>query len=110
MFLNAVRQDRTIPANPSSTLTNFIHIVRLKRIQSEIQHSIYRVDQAPTLSHNLIGKFLDRLAHWQQHLPLKADSVPDKDDSAHGIGLIPYANDLYVSLLLNTLYIYICIY
>lgn len=44
VFDLAMKQDQSIPANPPTVLTYFIHLIRLKRIQSEIQTTLYRVE------------------------------------------------------------------
>lgn len=42
----AASQDRSKPVYPQTTMTTIIHLFRLKRIESEIQHEIYRVDRS----------------------------------------------------------------
>ena len=56
-------------ASPSTSLSCFIHIIRLRRIESEIQQSIYRVDRQKSLSRSKIDRFLDNLSEWQQRIP-----------------------------------------
>jgi hypothetical protein len=43
-FRKALANDSDLPASPPTTLTEFIHNVRIRKIQSNIQHEIYRVD------------------------------------------------------------------
>ncbi|RDW58435.1 hypothetical protein BP5796_12365 [Coleophoma crateriformis] len=71
------------PAFPSTTLTCFLHSVRLKRIESRIQHKIYRVD---VLSNNLAlktEKFLDILAAWKSAIPPHSHPRDDHSMNAY---------------------------
>jgi hypothetical protein len=43
----ATRRIADTPSNPATSLTSFIHHLRLKRIESEIQSTVYRVS-SPT--------------------------------------------------------------
>ncbi|KAH8204367.1 hypothetical protein TruAng_001418 [Truncatella angustata] len=61
-----------IPASPANSLTSFLHRLRLKRVESEIQHEIYRVDQPKTVSDDTINDFLDRLKSWKDAIPFEA--------------------------------------
>ncbi|KAK5174417.1 uncharacterized protein LTR77_001497 [Saxophila tyrrhenica] len=66
-------QDQNDPSRwQTSTLTPFIHRLRLKRIESEIQHLVYRVDIQDGASTSLIDHFLDRLSSWKHQIPLEA--------------------------------------
>ncbi|KAI1142645.1 fungal-specific transcription factor domain-containing protein [Hypoxylon sp. FL0543] len=58
-----------IPMNPPTTLTSFIHRTRLKQIESEIQHDVYRVDRPNDVSDATINSFLDRLNAWKDVIP-----------------------------------------
>ena len=62
------------PRNPPATLTSFIHRLRLKQIESEIQHLVYRVDQAAQLPDHMIQQFLDRLNAWRDAIPFEAST------------------------------------
>ncbi len=55
--------------NPPTTLGPFIHRLQLKRIESEIQHAVYRVDQPAKVSNAVIDAFLDRLSVWKEAIP-----------------------------------------
>lgn len=71
------------PANPSTTLTCFLHSVRLKRIESKIQHEIYRVD---VLDDNLPFKtemFLETLAAWKNAIPPQSHPRDDHSMNAY---------------------------
>lgn len=51
-------------------MTCFIHIIRLKRIESEIQRSLYRVDNS--INSNRIAeteRFLQHLTAWKENIP-----------------------------------------
>ncbi|KAH8678294.1 fungal-specific transcription factor domain-containing protein [Xylariales sp. PMI_506] len=72
-FNLASLRDQSQPANPPTNLTYFIHLIRLKRIQSEIQTTIYRVDAVPNPieSERATDRFLDSLASWKKAIPPK---------------------------------------
>ncbi|KAI1774282.1 fungal-specific transcription factor domain-containing protein [Hypoxylon cercidicola] len=57
------------PASPPTSLTIFIHFVRLKVLQGKIDAVIYRVDRPMHFPVNIIGGFLDQLLAWKQVIP-----------------------------------------
>jgi len=69
VFRNA--SPTSTPVNPPTTMTCFIHILRLKRIESDIQHNLYRVDNSTDLSLRSIQteKFLEKLTAWRDQIP-----------------------------------------
>ncbi|KAF2769755.1 hypothetical protein EJ03DRAFT_87887 [Teratosphaeria nubilosa] len=58
-------------ATTSSAMECFIHICRLRIIESHIQQSIYRVDR-PTNSTEELDAFLDQLEAWKLNIPIDA--------------------------------------
>ncbi len=52
-------------------MTCFIHLLRLKMIESEIQHKVYRVDNAksPKTIYETTDRFLERLTAWKDAIP-----------------------------------------
>ncbi|KAI2618408.1 fungal-specific transcription factor domain-containing protein [Hypoxylon sp. NC1633] len=77
-----------IPVNPPSTLTSFIHRTRLKQIESEIQHDVYRVDRPNDVSDATISSFLDRLNAWKDAIPYEiAHYVHRQEDAYEGVEL-----------------------
>ncbi|KAH7325608.1 fungal-specific transcription factor domain-containing protein, partial [Stachybotrys elegans] len=71
VFQKASEQDRSIPPFPPTSLSTLIHLLRLKRIESAIQHSIYRVDRLQP-SEDLCQKtdeFLEKLLAWKSVIP-----------------------------------------
>lgn len=58
----------------ASNLTPFIHRTRLKRIESEIQHTVYRVDQLGRVPESVITDFFSRLEQWRSEIPREASS------------------------------------
>ncbi len=72
-----------VPANPGNSLTSFIHRLRLKKIESEIQHIIYRVDQLDKIPDGMIDTFLDRLTIWNDTIPYEARNYVHKQDDAY---------------------------
>ncbi|KAK8138556.1 hypothetical protein PG984_001936 [Apiospora sp. TS-2023a] len=82
-----VRQASThvtnIPVNPPTTLTSFIHRTRLKRIESEIQHSVYRVDRPGTIADITIDAFLNKLNSWKEAIPYDATNYVQQQNAAY---------------------------
>ncbi|KAI0020988.1 fungal-specific transcription factor domain-containing protein [Xylariomycetidae sp. FL0641] len=72
-----------IPVNPPNSLTSFIHRTRLKRIESEIQHVVYRVDQPTRTPSATINHFLDQLNAWKAAIPYGARNYVTQQDSAY---------------------------
>jgi hypothetical protein len=67
------------PVNPATSLTSFIHQIRLKRIESEIQSTIYRVSPPTPTDPSVIQEFLDRLSAWKRMLPSETYRFEDKE-------------------------------
>lgn len=65
----AAKQTAGQPCNPPNSLTSFLHKVRLKRIESEVQHLIYRVDRPVASSNELTEDFLTQLQAWKKLIP-----------------------------------------
>lgn len=51
--------------------------MRLKRIESKIQHIIYRVDRRAKPSPDIIQDFLDQLSAWKQAIPPEFNNRDD---------------------------------
>lgn len=62
------------PRVHASTLTSFIHRLRLKRIESQIQHSVYRVDITEPTPKSLIDHYLQELRDWRNQIPKEAQT------------------------------------
>ncbi|KAI1390332.1 fungal-specific transcription factor domain-containing protein [Hypoxylon trugodes] len=71
-----------IPVNPPNTLTSFIHRTRLKQIESEIQHDVYRVDRPNDVSDALINTFIDRLNAWKNAIPFDTTHYVHRQENA----------------------------
>lgn len=72
-----------LPVNPPNTLTSFIHRTRLKQIESEIQHIIYRVDRPNDVSDATISSFLDRLNAWKDAIPYDTAHYVHRQENAY---------------------------
>jgi hypothetical protein len=68
----ASKVDPDVVRSESSSLTAFLHILRLRRIESSIQQTIYRVDQSTNVTDTEIKFYLDRLENWKNLIPLDA--------------------------------------
>jgi len=60
------------PRAVSTSLSCFIHICCLRRIESKIQQTIYRVDQPSGVSPSDIGNFIKQLDDWKDRIPKDA--------------------------------------
>lgn len=72
-----------IPVNPPNTLTSFIHRTRLKQIESEIQHDVYRVDLPNDVCDVTIDSFLDRLNAWKDTIPYDTVHYVHRQENAY---------------------------
>ncbi|KAI2619534.1 fungal-specific transcription factor domain-containing protein [Hypomontagnella submonticulosa] len=72
-----------IPVNPPHTLTSFVHRMRLKQIESEIQHDVYRVDRPNDVSDAIINTFLDRLNAWKEVIPFESANYVHRQENAY---------------------------
>ncbi|KAH8899855.1 hypothetical protein GQ53DRAFT_203201 [Thozetella sp. PMI_491] len=66
------------PRNPGTTMSSFVHRLRLKRIESEIQHVVYRVDRPTKIPDTVIQVFLDQLNTWKDTVPFEARNFVSK--------------------------------
>jgi hypothetical protein len=75
----------------STSLTSFLLIIRLRQIESDIQQTIYRVDDSIMIDDALIDEFLARLERWRSMIP--QDTLRFTDS-----GSVPFDGyDFYVS-------------
>ena len=72
--------DAGIQATPSTSMSAFIHITRLRRIESEIQQSVYRLDEPNSMSETDIDKILGRLEEWKSKIPTYTQSIVGSDN------------------------------
>ncbi|CAK7237246.1 hypothetical protein SCUCBS95973_009896 [Sporothrix curviconia] len=71
---------RVAPSDPSTSLTSFVLIARLRQIESDIQETIYRVDNksgAASIGDAVIDGFLERLERWKAQIPHDTTVVKD---------------------------------
>jgi hypothetical protein len=64
--------DHEQPPETSTSLSVFIHICRLRRIESQIQHCIYRVDRSGGASEAEVEDFIQQLEDWKGDIPQDA--------------------------------------
>ena len=69
-FRNALVRDPDAPVEKATTLTFFLHFLKLKRIISDIKHTVYRVDKVLDNPIDLVDGFVDQFKTWRQRLPL----------------------------------------
>jgi hypothetical protein len=74
------RTDSVVP-RPSS-LTPFIHFLKLRRIESRIEHDIYRVKRQITTTPSIVQDFLSQLILWKNGISpqyyAQVDSTRDR--------------------------------
>ncbi|KAH6677710.1 fungal-specific transcription factor domain-containing protein [Halenospora varia] len=72
----ALALSNTTPPNQapvvSTSLSCFIHICRLRKIESQIQQSIYRVDEKIGISETEVDSFIQQLEEWKENIPRDA--------------------------------------
>ena len=56
-------------SSKSTSLTSFVLIIQMRQIESDIQQSIYRVDQNSSIDDMMIDGFLERLEKWKAMVP-----------------------------------------
>jgi hypothetical protein len=91
-----------VPAD-STSLSCFIHICRLRRIESHIQQSVYRVDHLSGVPEIEVESFVRQLEEWKEGIPCdarqhSADKASTKTDT-----MVIDGYGYYVGLLLNKL-------
>ncbi|KAH8888145.1 hypothetical protein GQ53DRAFT_826702 [Thozetella sp. PMI_491] len=64
----------TAPASPATSLTCFIHTVRLKRIKSRVRYKLYRVDTIPNDACHEIELALESLNSWKEAIPPESNA------------------------------------
>lgn len=67
----ASEADTSYPAFPQTTMTCYIHLLRLRRIDSDIQHTLYRVDcpNSAKNAYKTTDMFLEKLIAWKDAIP-----------------------------------------
>lgn len=78
----ATKLDPNVVRTESTSLTAFLHILRLRRIESSIQQTIYRVDQSTNVTDAEIEFYLDQLENWKNLIPLDAKKQVDRESIA----------------------------
>lgn len=68
-----------LPAEGTSiSLSSFLHIVRLRQIESQIQQTVYRVDRDVPVPDHVVDGFLATLEAWKAAIPADASSKRDE--------------------------------
>lgn len=66
---HAVRTSSSQPVSPPTSLTPFIHFLRLRAIESKIERNVYRVDRKTNVTPEIVQRFLNDLMAWKQVIP-----------------------------------------
>ncbi len=64
------------PPKSSTTLSFFVQLTRLRRIESKIQQKIYGLDNTVEATDTEIDAFLDQLNQWKSMIPLDSRHKP----------------------------------
>ena len=92
MLQQAASEQSQLPARPPTSLTPFIHFLRLRIIESKIEHVIYRLNRKTQANPVIIQNFIDQLSAWKDAIPLEYYDQPSgKQGPYNGI-------DAFVSL------------
>jgi hypothetical protein len=77
----AATENLSMPKYPQTTMTCFIHLLRLKRLESEIQHKVYRVDTTKSVEaiEKTTDTFLNQLREWKDAIPPQSTEWDPKD-------------------------------
>jgi hypothetical protein len=75
----ASKLDPNVVRTESTSLTAFLHILRLRRIEASIQQTIYRVDQATNVTDAEIEFYLEQLENWKSLIPLDSKKQSDRE-------------------------------
>jgi hypothetical protein len=78
----ASTMDADVVRTESTSLTAFLHILRLRRIESSIQQTIYRVDQSINVADAEVDHYLEQLEKWKSLIPLDAKKQCDRESVA----------------------------
>jgi len=78
----ASKVDPDVVRAESTSLTAFLHILRLRRIESSIQQTIYRVDQSTNVTDAEVEFYLKQLENWKSLIPLDAKKQVDRESIA----------------------------
>ena len=62
-----------------TTMSAFIHIIKLRQIESAIQQTVYRVDKPTELPDTKIDYFISRLNEWRSTIPAHNQPLADSD-------------------------------
>lgn len=92
----ASKMDPEVVRIESTSLTAFLHILRLRRIESHIQQTIYRVDQSTNVTDSEVEYFLKQLEHWKSLIPLDAKKQVDGES-------VPFDGYDYYGMYLSSL-------
>ncbi|KAF2808285.1 uncharacterized protein BDZ99DRAFT_572170 [Mytilinidion resinicola] len=66
----------------STTLSLCIHVLRIRRIESQIEQTIYRVDHTEAVQDSVIDGFISQLTHWKDMISQDARRMTDSDGKA----------------------------
>ena len=97
LFEQASKKDANVVPTTSTSLSSFLHVLKLRRIESSIQQTVYRVDNTEGVSDVEVDRFLGELARWRDLIPLDTRKKVDRDAVAFD------GYDYYVSCYLKHL-------
>lgn len=71
LLKSAAASQTQMPACPPTSLTPFIHFLRLRMIESKIEHVIYRLNRKTQANPALIQNFIEQLSAWKNAIPIE---------------------------------------
>lgn len=88
----ASKKDPNVVPTISTSLSSFLHVLKLRRIESSIQQTVYRVDNTEGVCDTEIDRFIGELVRWRDLIPLDTRKKVDRDAVAFD------GYDYYVSI------------
>ncbi|ORY25361.1 fungal-specific transcription factor domain-domain-containing protein [Naematelia encephala] len=58
-----------VPGRPLTSMSSSLHIIRLRRIEAQIQMSVYRVDTRLAQAKEEVKHLLDKIEKWREAIP-----------------------------------------
>ena len=88
LLQQAADKQSDLPASPPTSLTLFVHFLRLKLIEGKIEFTIIVVDNQKLNTPSVIKGLLDQLSAWERTIPSEYNDKGDvRNEPFHGINI-----------------------
>ena len=78
----ASKLDPGMRRTESTSLTAFLHVLKMRKLESNIQQTIYCVDQTANITDAEVEYYLGKLENWKNLIPLDAKKQVDRESIA----------------------------